>query len=142
MLFTWNSKVNCFRIFRSHYLLIFSIKHIVLKHLGRIVIADCSYLSFTELKVSNILKLVSNLVLNLKYQKISGNLLRDIFHSQHHTCSRQFSNNCKKIKIEYLYSLHMQVKYQLELSNCQPFRIEIAPLLFVSSSDFFLQLKK
>lgn len=35
----------------------------------------------------------------------------------------------------------MQVKYQLQLSNCQPFRIEIALLLFVSVTDFLLQLK-
>lgn len=40
----------------------------------------------------------------------------------------------------------MQVKYQLEFSNCQPtvqpYRIVIVHMLFVSGGFFFLQLKK
>lgn len=54
-------KVNCFRIFKSSYILpVFSKKknpHIFLKYLDRIVIADCSYLSFTELDISEFMEI-------------------------------------------------------------------------------------
>lgn len=53
-------KVNCFRIFKSSYILPFFSKkkpHIFLKYLDRIVIADCSYLSFTELDISEFMEI-------------------------------------------------------------------------------------
>lgn len=56
-------KVNCFRIniFKSSYILPFFKKkntpHIFLKYLDRIVIADCSYLSFTELDISEFMEI-------------------------------------------------------------------------------------
>lgn len=55
-------KVNCFRIniFKSSYILPFFWKktpHILLKYLDRIVIADCSYLSFTELDISEFMEI-------------------------------------------------------------------------------------
>lgn len=55
-------KVNCFRIniFKSSYILPFFLKknpHIFLKYLDRIVIADCSYLSFTELDISEFMEI-------------------------------------------------------------------------------------
>lgn len=41
-----------------NFLSLFSIKkHIVLKNLGRIVIADCSYLSFADLDVSELFRI-------------------------------------------------------------------------------------
>lgn len=56
-------KVNCFRIniFKSSYILPFFLKkkppHIFLKYLDRIVIADCSYLSLTELDISEFMEI-------------------------------------------------------------------------------------
>lgn len=53
-------KVDCFRIFKSSYILPFFLKknpHIFLKYLDRIVIADCSYLSFTELDISEFMEI-------------------------------------------------------------------------------------
>lgn len=56
-------KVNCFRIniFKSSYILPFFLKkktpHIFLKYLHRIVFADYSYLSFTELDISEFMEI-------------------------------------------------------------------------------------
>lgn len=54
-------KVNCFRIFKSSYIYyLFFLKktqHIFLKYWDRIVIADCSYLSFTELDISEFMEI-------------------------------------------------------------------------------------
>lgn len=54
-------KVNCFRIniFKSSHILPFFPKnpHIFLKYLDRIVIADYSYLSFTELDISEFMEI-------------------------------------------------------------------------------------
>lgn len=54
-------KVNCFRIFKSSYILPFfflkKTPHIFLKYLDRIVIADCSYLSLTELDISEFMEI-------------------------------------------------------------------------------------
>lgn len=55
-------KVNCFRIniFKSSYILPFYLKKpptYILKYLDRIVIADCSYLSFTELDISEFMEI-------------------------------------------------------------------------------------
>lgn len=84
-------KVNCFRIFKSSYILPFFPKntpHIFLKYLDRIVIADCSYLSFTELDISEFMEIgfEFGFKLTCKISKVP----RVIFHSQYHTCIRQF----------------------------------------------------